>query len=83
MLLGVQPPLVLLHSFISLKKILIIYRSKKLTIYQKQLKEPLLAKVTGAVWNNSVVKPIAQANDDGPEDIDKFKKSAAFKGLSD
>ena len=47
------------------------------------LKGPLLAKVTSSAWNNSVVAPIAQANGVSPEDIDKFRKSKAFKELSD
>ncbi len=69
------------QTFIVQPKLNDILEAMKLSNYP--LKGPLLAKVTSSVWNNSVVIPIAQANGVRPEDLDKFRKSKAFKELSD
>ena len=69
------------QSFIIQPKLNDILEAMELSNYK--LKGPLLAKVTSSVWNNSVVIPIAQANGVSPEDLDKFRKSKAFKELSD
>ena len=69
------------QSFIIQPKLNHILEDMELSNYK--LKGPLLAKVTSSVWNNSVVIPIAQANGVSPEDLDKFRKSKAFKELSD
>ena len=52
-------------------------------LYNYPLKGRLLAKVTGALWKNSVIAPIAASNNVQPADIEKFKKSKAFKEFAD
>lgn len=46
-------------------------------------KGPLLAKVTGALWQSGIVQPLAQRNNVNQNDIDKFKKSKVFKQQAD
>lgn len=46
-------------------------------------KGPLLAKVTGSLWNQYVVLPIAHAKQVPQSNIEKFKKSKEFNPIAD